>query len=312
MGGKEQTKAPEEPVADPEGTPYHTNETVLAHTFSLIYEAKVLKVQQTKDGHFQFFLHYNGWSKNWDEWVETDRVMKLNDENKAKAKQLKADLKASKSSNKKKSKKTLQEEDANPKSSKKAKVEAPVVDETVEDDSEWAKKQLSLRIPGPIKKLLIGDWENITQHKKILKLPRKHTLNGLLQEFLTHKTRTPENMEIMTEVVGGIKTYFERALPVILLYRFERPQYEELVEKRKAEQQDVELCNTYGAEHLARLFVKLPGLLAHTQMGTAELNLLQNKIVEIIRWLARHPEYFNKNYITTDRAYHEKLDKVAP
>jgi hypothetical protein len=62
-----------------------------------------------------------------------------------------------------------------------------------------------------------------------------------------------------------------------------------------------------GCEHLARLFVKLPDLLAHTPMGANEMKLLQNKLAELLRWLARFPDKFNVNYKETDRAYHEKV-----
>jgi mortality factor 4-like protein 1 len=170
------------------------------------------------------------------------------------------------------------------------------------------KREIQVRIPGPLKKLLIVDWENITRNKKILTLPRKHTVTATLDEFLKSKTRNAKDMEVMAEVVKGLKKYFERALPAILLYKFERPQYNEYVEATKAGQEGGPgFCDVYGCEHLARLFVKLPDLLAHTPMGANEMKLLQNKLAELLRWLSRYPEKYNIGYKETDRAYHEKV-----
>lgn len=53
------------------------NEKILAFHGPLIYEAKILKVSETKDaktagsGTPRYFIHYHGWNKNWDEWVKT-------------------------------------------------------------------------------------------------------------------------------------------------------------------------------------------------------------------------------------------------
>merc|ERR1712110_965628 len=44
------------------------------------YEAKCVKSK--KDGNsFSYFIHYQGWNKNWDEWVGETRILKINSEN---------------------------------------------------------------------------------------------------------------------------------------------------------------------------------------------------------------------------------------
>lgn len=52
------------------------------------------------------------------------------------------------------------------------------------------------------------------------------------------------------EVMKGLESYFDKALPVMLLYKSERRQYEEAIAD------DVRPSNVYGAEHLLRLFGK--------------------------------------------------------
>lgn len=53
------------------------------------------------------------------------------------------------------------------------------------------------------------------------------------------------------EILKGIRCYFDKALPVLLLYKKERRQYQEAVVD------DISPSTVYGAEHLLRLFGKI-------------------------------------------------------
>lgn len=50
------------------------------------------------------------------------------------------------------------------------------------------------------------------------------------------------------EILKGIRCYFDKALPMMLLYKKEQKQYKEAVVD------DVSPSTVYGAEHLLRLF----------------------------------------------------------
>ena len=61
------------------------NLKVLCYHGPLLYEAKCVKSRKdTKSGNpgdFQYFVHYQGWNKNWDEWVDETRILKASSEN---------------------------------------------------------------------------------------------------------------------------------------------------------------------------------------------------------------------------------------
>jgi mortality factor 4-like protein 1 len=58
--------------------------------------------------------------------------------------------------------------------------------------------------------------------------------------------------ELLDEVLHGLRTYFNKALGTMLLYRFERHQYADI----RRQHPDKDLIDLYGAEHLLRLFGK--------------------------------------------------------
>ncbi|XP_054707348.1 mortality factor 4-like protein 1 [Uloborus diversus] len=64
-------------------------EKVLCFHGPLLYEAKCIK-SQVKEKAVKYFIHYSGWNKNWDEWVPESRVLKYNEANMQKQKELDA------------------------------------------------------------------------------------------------------------------------------------------------------------------------------------------------------------------------------
>ena len=66
---------------------YVEGEKVLCYHGPLLYEAKVTKCQM-KDKIPQFYVHYSGWNKTWDECVPESRILKYSDANLLKQKEL--------------------------------------------------------------------------------------------------------------------------------------------------------------------------------------------------------------------------------
>eukprot|EP00983_Pelagomonas_calceolata_P056512 1144614-Pelagomonas_calceolata.AAC.9 len=62
-------------MADTEA-PFAIGEKVFVPHTDKYYEAKVLKSEYRGQGGWYYFLHYNGWNKKYDEWVEAVGLVK--------------------------------------------------------------------------------------------------------------------------------------------------------------------------------------------------------------------------------------------
>ena len=74
---------------------------------------------------------------------------------------------------------------------------------------------------------------------------------------------------LIWQVCDGVRSYFNQALSAILLYKYERRQHRDLKESEDGKDGEggkpLAPADIYGAEHLLRLFVKLPELLAQAR-----------------------------------------------
>ncbi|KAJ3046287.1 hypothetical protein HDV00_000100 [Rhizophlyctis rosea] len=84
--GQEEQRMKQDPVPE-----FKEDEIVLCYHGPLIYHAKVLKTE-IKNGEIRYKVHYKGWSPKWDDWANSDRVLKLNDDNLKLAVQLEEEI----------------------------------------------------------------------------------------------------------------------------------------------------------------------------------------------------------------------------
>jgi len=74
---------------------YEVGELVFCYQGFLIYEAKIQGIKPEGTS-FLYDVHYKGWNKTWDEWVVEERIMKINEENRQKKKDVEISMKAKK------------------------------------------------------------------------------------------------------------------------------------------------------------------------------------------------------------------------
>ncbi|KAF3361151.1 Chromatin modification-related protein eaf3 like [Verticillium longisporum] len=182
-----------------------------------------------------------------------------------------------------------------------------------------AQKKVEKRLPVPdhIKGILVDDWENVTRNNQLVPLPHPHPVDQIINDYLEYErpSRDPESphVDILEETMAGLKEYFEKSLSRILLYRFERPQYHEIRKEweKTGEDGPKSVCDTYGAEHLCRLIVSLPELVAQTTMDQQSVSRLREEISKFTVWLGKNAtKYFVSEYETPAQEYIDRARNI--
>lgn len=225
------------------------------------YDGKIVKVDGMK-----YLVHYSGWNSRHDAWVTIDKLAP-------------AAIDASR----------VVAPPASPPPSSAAVVEP-------EDSSSKRKacplpppaspaKRVKLSLPRELKEQLVSDWERITlEPRKWVPLPRTRCVREIVHEFVESK---PRDSKRWRDFGDAVTLYFDKALPKILLYRHEREQYDLVAKRRHPDSSPSQL---YGAEHLVRLFAKLPELLVKTTLSQTELHQTKSKLNELYKWLVKHKD----------------------
>ncbi|KAK4242123.1 MRG-domain-containing protein [Achaetomium macrosporum] len=183
----------------------------------------------------------------------------------------------------------------------------------IQEENFYNRPSVKIPVPDHVKSLLVDDWENVTKNQQLVPLPHVHPADEILDDYLAHErpNRQPgsASMDVLEETIAGLRDYFDKALGRILLYRFERPQYHDMHQLwHSANSKNKSAKDTYGAEHMARLLVTLPELIAQTNMDQQSVNRLREELIKFTNWFSRHvAKYFVPEYETPDADYIEKV-----
>lgn len=156
--------------------------------------------------------------------------------------------------------------------------------------------KIIMHIPVKLKSVLVDDWESVTKDKKLCKLPRakEQTINAILDNYKTDVSPDMSlvDQSLLEEYVLGLKLYFNEFLSILLLYRLEKLQYDEIRRKDKndEEQTTQDLCNTYGSVHLLRLISILPELMSDTTMGAQSCQVIIKQSESLLLWMTVHSD----------------------
>ncbi|EGG18281.1 NuA4 histone H4 acetyltransferase complex subunit [Cavenderia fasciculata] len=270
---------------------YQENEKVLVHHQNTIYEAKVLKHEYKVDPkkssdpkkYHYYFIHYLGWNEKWNEWVEQSRLLKYNEQNVELMVSIRGRTRLGPPgppivplTSKKKSK--------NGNSSSTAaggdeSTSTTSTTTTTTTSTSTASSSSSSSSSHHKRKREIPSNINI-EIPEIVSLPRNPSIKTLLDDFVNNNNNNVETRLI----VEGVISYFNKALGCQLLYKFERPQYSDILKNHP----DKPLSEIYGAEHLLRLFVKLPEFISISEMIPETVIILTKTIDEIVKYLERN------------------------
>ncbi|KAK4751451.1 hypothetical protein SAY87_004933 [Trapa incisa] len=273
-------------------SPFAEGEKVLAFHNCQIYEAKVKKVDY-QQRQWRYSIHYLILQccfkifisfcplNSWDEWVGVDRLLKHTQENIQK--QQANNKKYGVEKNTRGRGGQVKPKNPNvPTRGRKRKSNSM----TKEKDAFPSEKLVSIHIPTALKKQLVDDCEFITHLGKLVRLPRSPNVEEILQKYIDFRLKKEGSAEAVKEIMQGLCSYFDKALPLKLLYKSERHQYEEAVRGQ------VLPSSVYGAEHLLRLFVKLPELLFHVNIEEETMTELQQHLVDFLRFMQKNQSSF--------------------
>ncbi|TPX48748.1 hypothetical protein SeLEV6574_g01850 [Synchytrium endobioticum] len=165
-----------------------------------------------------------------------------------------------------------------------------------------AKKQdlIKIVVPDSLKQRLASDHDHVHLQEKVVSLPKKPTVYEILESYKTYKlsnTHSPADPEVLIEVIHGMRLYFDKTLSNQLLYNGnEKKQYTKQM-RNIGGQQDTLASNVYGAEHLLRLFVNLPTLLAETYTDNETIEILKSLVSDLLLHIeANGDKYFGTEY----------------
>ncbi|KAI0161432.1 MRG-domain-containing protein [Xylariaceae sp. FL1272] len=318
------------PAKQEKAPPYSKDEKVLCFHGDLMYEAKITEVKVEpgkKPEDAQYRIHYKGWKASWDDWVSQDRMRKLTDDNKQLASQLQAQARmrapGAKGAKKVGVKATGSEMSSARGSEERAAGTSSFAGrgprrnrdyELEAEESFHTRPSVKLIIPDSLKGLLVDDWENVTKNMQLVPLPHPKPVTKILEDYsayeMPNRPAGSSHVDILEETLSGLKEYFDKSLGRILLYKFERPQYAEIHKKWNSadpEFQGKMASDIYGAEHLCRLIVSLPELIAQTNMDQQSVNRLREELAKFATWLTKHAaEYFTTSYETPVADYADK------
>uniref|UniRef100_A0A4W5QGT6 Mortality factor 4 like 2 n=1 Tax=Hucho hucho TaxID=62062 RepID=A0A4W5QGT6_9TELE len=298
------------PKQDPKPKFQEGNSYLLQFLMIVVFQAVKTNI---KEKQIKYFIHYSGWNKNWDEWVPESRVLKYVDSNLQKQKELqKANhvfsvwnvptVSTLYATSPAAGEGTSTGEMPQPPRKKRARC-----DPTVESEETFINRvEVKVKIPEELKPWLVDDWDLITRQKQLFHLPARKNVDAVLEDYASYKKSrgTSESKEYaVNEVVAGIREYFNVMLGTQLLYKFERPQYAEIL----ADHPDTPMSQVYGGPHLLRLFVRIGSMLAYTPLDEKSLALLLNYLQDFLKYLMKNSSLFSaSDYEVAPPEYHRK------
>ncbi|TCD71111.1 Esa1p-associated factor [Steccherinum ochraceum] len=313
-------------MASSSTTTFTTGERVLCYHGPLMYEAKVLKAETWDESNTKlgtvgvhYFVHYKGWKQTWDEWVNPARLLKLHDTNLALQKTLQqanaaatasaagstSAAKAGAKAHGTKDVRATGRKDGGTRGTKRGR----------EEDDSSKKPEMKLNVPETLKVLLVDDWEAVTKNNQLIALPRTPNVLQLLEDYKAYVLANSNSLQLrepttlLPTIIAGLQTYFDRALGANLLYRFERPQYAEIRRQyvtgpNVVVGQEKEMSSIYGAEHLLRMLVSLPQMVASSTMDPESVGLVRDYVNELLLYMVKERErIFVRQYESASVAY---------
>lgn len=155
--------------------------------------------------------------------------------------------------------------------------------------------ELFITMPVEIKKILIRDWQNITKHEKLVELPSKYPISKLLKKFVRDICRNKDTdgslLENYIELARSLEDYFNRSLGTLLLYRYEREQYIDILKRTPVPK----MIDVYSPIFFLRLCSILPNILIDSVVDLQTLEIVKGFLTKFYIWFDAHKDVLLKD-----------------
>ncbi|MEW5306783.1 MAG: hypothetical protein WDW36_009221 [Sanguina aurantia] len=289
-------------MADPGS--FAIGDRVLVPHTDKFYEAKILRAEKREDKLWYYLLHYSGWNKKYDEWVEATGFTRPAVSETA----LVAATPAPATAPPQRAPKKLLQKNFQQTSTTQRRLDelggGTVVGISAAEASGPGASGASLgscalglevEFPLVLKQQLVADYDLIVEDGLLVPLPRQPCVSEVLQRYVTEANAFRGSSVNEAELASGLTSYFDKSLHALLLYRSERPQAQAMLSDGKVP------SAVYGAEHLLRLFIKLPDLFMAAGVSEEQLGTLGAMVQDVVNWMADNASTLfldKKNYMT--------------
>ncbi|CAI2349517.1 unnamed protein product [Caenorhabditis sp. 36 PRJEB53466] len=291
------------------------------------YDAKVQEIKDADTPNPKYVIHFKGWNTRYDEALPADKAserlfkgsaadyvknnggklpgLKMNRRPKAPEEQPPGAESREDSPVASTSKTT--------KSVKRSAFPVAILDE----------KDLNIELPKPLRRLLVDDYDLISRNFN-LRVPAEWTIDRIVADYIKTIPVTHEQLKSIDELyveydnadqkvtnvalictARGLCDYFNVILGYQLLYKFERNQYNDLVQAEAASkglkrgnvatlpEHGFRASAHYGLIHLVRMIARLPKLLNLTQWNDHLINRIMGGVHDFVVFLNKnHRQYF--------------------
>jgi mortality factor 4-like protein 1 len=161
-----------------------------------------------------------------------------------------------------------------------------------ESQNGFTHHEIKVLVPDELKIILVNDWENITKNNKLVALPSKISVTETLKDFVAYLQSEfnddESELSILLEITESMKQYFEQSLGAFVLYRYERPQYNEIILKESSSN----LYDVYGPIFLLRLLSIFPNILVMNEVDATTIRVSKVYLDIILHWLNINKEKY--------------------
>ncbi|VDM40048.1 unnamed protein product [Toxocara canis] len=191
------------------------------------------------------------------------------------------------------------------------------------------KEEIKIEMPMVLKDILVDDQDMIVRQMYLVRIPARFTVAEIIRQYAdytgtsveareylkldyTDETQLKSTMVTLIESSLGVQDYFNTALGTQLLYKFERPQYSDLVNEHNAKKDSAKdepvmkrkrtsdastseeaaeideafkPSEYYGFIHLLRLFVRFGSMLSLTSWSPRALQSIVSHVHNFLKFL---------------------------